>query len=187
MEDRRIRKTKKAFYNALIELLRKNEIRNIGIQELCDLADSHRSTFYYHYSDIYELYEEMESRILNDFSSLWITDESHTYYSVYEGIITYLNENWTVWSVLMSGNASPHFKEKVCKILENKYIEIWQYEEDKSTFSNEFYIIAKACISAFITLFTEWLNSDSTNETDRFKAILGDMDIAFDTLLEKYL
>jgi len=36
MEDRRIRKTKKAFYKALIELLRENNIRNISIQDLCD-------------------------------------------------------------------------------------------------------------------------------------------------------
>jgi len=70
MEDRRIRKTKKPFYNALIELLKKNEIRYISVQELCDLADSHRSTFYYHYSDIYALYEEMETKILDEFSSV---------------------------------------------------------------------------------------------------------------------
>jgi len=187
MEDRRIRKTKKAFYNALIELLRKNEIRNIGIQELCDLADSHRSTFYYHYSDIYELYTEMESKILDEFSSVVSASASHSYYGVYDNIISHLHDNRDTWIVLLSSNGNQNFKEKVSNILEKKYIEIWKYETGKKSFSEEFYSITRANISAFITLFTEWLNSDSTNKTDRFKAILGDMDDAFDTLLEKYL
>ena len=187
MEDRRIRKTKKAFYNALIELLKENEIRNIGIQELCDLADSHRSTFYYHYSDIYELYAEMESKILDEFSSAVSADASHSYYGVYDNIISHLRENRDTWIVLLGSNGNRNFKDNVSDILEKKYLEIWKYETGKKSFSEEFYSITRANISAFITLFTEWLNSDSTNETDRFKAILGDMDDAFDTLLEKYL
>jgi len=187
MEDRRIRKTKKAFYAALIELLKENELRNIGVQELCDLADSHRSTFYYHYSDIYALYDELESKILDDFSSVVSVSTSHSYDGVYDNIISHLADKRDVWIVLLGRHGNPNFKNKVSGILENKHLEIWKYETGREAFSEEFHILSKASISAFIALFTEWLNSDSAGAPGRIKKMLGDLDAAFDTVLEKYI
>jgi len=187
MEDRRIRKTKKAFYNTLIELLEKKEIRNIGIQELCDLADSHRSTFYYHYQDIYALYDEMEGRILEEFSSMLSAGDSHNYYSVYANVINYLSDSSNVWNVLLGNNGTRNFKDKVSALLEEKYLAIWKYETGKDNFSDEFLIIARSNISGFITLLTEWLRKCGSWPAEDMKPILSDMDIAFDGLLSKYI
>jgi len=187
MEDRRIRKTKKAFCNALIELLKKNAIRYISVQELCDLADSHRSTFYYHYSDIYALYEEMETKILDEFASAVSASPSHSYYGVYDNIIAHLQNNRNVWTVLLGSNGNRNFKDKVSSILEKKYLEIWKYETGRHTFSDEFHIIVRSNISAFLTLFTEWLKAGDDYPADKVKSVLSDMDAAFDSLPDKYL
>jgi len=187
IEDRRIKKTKRAFYNALLKLLEKEEIRNIRIQELCDLADSHRSTFYYHYSDIYALYDELEEKVLDDYSALWVTDEEHSYYSVYENIINYLYDNRDVWSVLVGANGSKNFKKHVSELLEKKYLEVWELETGRDTFSDEFHIIAKSNISAYMTLFTEWLAEPESFSLEEIESMLGTMDNAFDALLEQYL
>jgi len=187
MEDRRIRKTKKAFYAALIELLRTREIRTISVQELCDLADSHRSTFYYHYADIYALYEEMECRILEDFASVLAASSSHTYYGVYDAIIAHISKNRDTWTVLLGSNGNKHFKERVSSLLEEKYLGIWSYETGQKEFSTEFHILVRSNISAFITLFTEWMAVTGDLPSDKIRAMLGDMDEAFDRLLEAYL
>ena len=50
-EDLRVRKTKKALFDAFMSLLAKKPYEDITINELCDAADVRRATFYKHYSD----------------------------------------------------------------------------------------------------------------------------------------
>ena len=50
-EDRRIRITKKAIKESLIELLQEYPIAKISVKMICESADINRSTFYAHYND----------------------------------------------------------------------------------------------------------------------------------------
>ncbi|MCR5509551.1 MAG: hypothetical protein K6F54_01140 [Lachnospiraceae bacterium] len=56
--DLRVKKTKRAIYRALMDLLKKNNLENITVLELTEVAEINKSTFYLHYSDIYDLYQE---------------------------------------------------------------------------------------------------------------------------------
>lgn len=49
IEDRRVRKTKQAIKNAFIQLLNKKDLEKITIQDITELADINRGTFYLHY------------------------------------------------------------------------------------------------------------------------------------------
>lgn len=69
-EDRRIRKTKAQIRHALTQLLMKKDLRDISVKELTDLADINRGTFYLHYRDIYDLFEQTENDILESFTSI---------------------------------------------------------------------------------------------------------------------
>ncbi len=42
-------------------------LRDISVSELTDLADINRGTFYLHYKDIYDLFEQTEKELLNNF------------------------------------------------------------------------------------------------------------------------
>ena len=55
--DRRTLKTRKALCEALAELLMEKELHKITVQEIADKADVNRVTFYKHYMDVYDLYE----------------------------------------------------------------------------------------------------------------------------------
>ena len=48
-QDRRITKTRKAIYAAFLQLLNQKNFETITVQEIIDLADVGRSTFYSHY------------------------------------------------------------------------------------------------------------------------------------------
>ena len=48
-QDRRITKTRKAIYAAFLQLLNQKDYESITVQEIIDLADVGRSTFYSHY------------------------------------------------------------------------------------------------------------------------------------------
>ena len=49
--DRRVLKTKRAIYNAFVELLSEKEINHITITDISKKADINRKTFYNYYSN----------------------------------------------------------------------------------------------------------------------------------------
>ena len=61
--DRRVRKTKAQLRAGLARLMQKKSIKEITVKELVEEVDINRSTFYLHYTDIYQMLESIESRI----------------------------------------------------------------------------------------------------------------------------
>lgn len=64
--DRRVRYTMALLRSALIELMETRHISQISVKELCEKADVHRSTFYAHYKDAYDLLRQMENELFDD-------------------------------------------------------------------------------------------------------------------------
>ena len=62
--DLRIERTKKCIKDAVIELRKNRSIEKITIKELAALASINKATFYSHYSDIYDLSEQLENEII---------------------------------------------------------------------------------------------------------------------------
>lgn len=67
--------TKKAFSDALLELLKTTPLDEIRVQDICETCKLSKKTFYYHFSDKYNLalylYNSMETENLKEFG---ITD-----------------------------------------------------------------------------------------------------------------
>lgn len=61
--DRRIRKTKSQLRIGLAKLMETKSINEITVKELVDEVDINRSTFYLHYTDIYNLLDEIETEL----------------------------------------------------------------------------------------------------------------------------
>ena len=55
--DLRVIKTRRAINAALLDLLQKKSIDNITVTELSQKAEINKGTFYLHYADIYDLYQ----------------------------------------------------------------------------------------------------------------------------------
>ena len=64
-EDLRVRKTKKALFDAFMKLLHDKPFDEITVNELCDEAGIRRATFYKHYSDKYDFLAAY-TRLLRD-------------------------------------------------------------------------------------------------------------------------
>lgn len=64
IEDRRIRRTKKALKDSFVELLQTKSFKKITVTELCEAADITRVTFYTYYKDKYELVSEYFADLL---------------------------------------------------------------------------------------------------------------------------
>ena len=70
-QDRRIRKSQQPIKTAFIDLLQKYDFNDVTVQQISDLADIIRDTFYTHYLDKFDLLDKMEDEhvdIVRNFS-----------------------------------------------------------------------------------------------------------------------
>lgn len=63
--DLRIERTRKCIKDAFIELRKNKPIEKITVKELAALASINKATFYSHYTDIYDLSEQLEEEIIS--------------------------------------------------------------------------------------------------------------------------
>ena len=68
--DRRVRKTKAQLRAGLARLMQKKSIKEITVKELVEEVDINRSTFYLHYTDIYQMLESIEAELMDEVSHL---------------------------------------------------------------------------------------------------------------------
>ena len=117
MNDRRVRKTKKALQNALAEIMAYKELRHITVQELVDQADIHRATFYLHYHDVYDLYEQIENGVITELDKIIAADPTNLYEGVYKAIIDYVFDNSVLFRMLLNEKSNTNFQNAVCKLI----------------------------------------------------------------------
>lgn len=96
-QDRRNRKTQNAIKEIFLKLLQKHSFYDITVQQIADLADINRGTFYFHYVDKYDLLEKMENEKINDIQT-FITEQNKNAVSdspkdIVHNIMAYLIEH----------------------------------------------------------------------------------------------
>lgn len=71
MKDARYRKTEAVLREAMIEILAEKPINKISIVEICRSAKINKSTFYLHYTDIFDYYHSLVSSVANDLINIF--------------------------------------------------------------------------------------------------------------------
>ena len=161
--DRRIRKTKTALKEGLIELMLEKSINDISVKELTDKVDLNRGTFYLHYKDIYDLLEKIEEELFDEFNTLMHshspTTLNETPLPLLEDIFVFLKKNALVCTVLLSNNGDISFFNKIKNIIRNKCFAAWNvlFNPEKSDKFDYFYTYI---LSGCIGLFEAWLKND---------------------------
>lgn len=110
-EDLRIVRTKKLLKDALFRLLQKKPIEDITVNEICDCAMIHRTTFYKHYEDKYHLLaslmQELQLSLLSPEELSALSDRRRELYMLLaERIFSYLAENRAAYLKILEHNKS---------------------------------------------------------------------------------
>ncbi|CAH1208436.1 hypothetical protein PAECIP111892_03109 [Paenibacillus auburnensis] len=179
-DDRRIRKTKKALREALAELMMNKELRSITIQELSDTADVHRATFYAHYRDIYDLYEQLEEAMVNEMGAIIIHDPTHTYDELFKSVIDYVIENSKMCRMFLKNHT---FHERISEFLEEKYFDIWKYETGEVMVTDEWEFLANYHIQGCLAIVTRWAENDYIYPKEKITDMILRIDNHFDEIL----
>jgi len=75
--DLRVTKTKQALQEALLDLLQTKNLESISITEICRVAKINRGTFYLHYGQVEDLFEEYFREIMKDLSDAYEEPYKH--------------------------------------------------------------------------------------------------------------
>lgn len=131
--DLRTEKTENAIKNAFIQHRAKKALEKITIKELCETARIHKSTFYSHYQDIYELSDTMETEVVKNITGSIPIDRLNTasLAQVTRELTYGFVSQSSLINILFSGNERSHLayriEESLKEIIFEKYPE---YKDD---------------------------------------------------------
>ena len=123
--DRRVRKTQKAIFDALAELLTKKELEKITVKEVIERADVSRVTFYNHYLDIFDLQEKYEESIMLEIASLVLALDTTNYKDFFTKLINYVNENRSSFIMIFNPSSTNKMRSQLEKMIEGLLMQLY--------------------------------------------------------------
>lgn len=124
--NRSVRLTKRRLSEALVTLLAQKPAREITVRELTTTAGVSRGTFYFHYCDIYDLLEKLETEQLEALHN--VTDgvlaslDSEAPPTTLEAMFGYLEENEALCAALLGPHGDPAFVQRLKKTIEKQVV-----------------------------------------------------------------
>lgn len=66
-----VRKTKKSLEMSLVSIAKQVPLNKISVKQICEKAELSRNAFYFHYSDINALIQDIEDNMINDITAMF--------------------------------------------------------------------------------------------------------------------
>lgn len=162
--DLRIRRTHKLLFDALTSLLTEKAFEDIRISDICDRAMIHRTTFYKHFEDKYQLLDFSLEKTLTGFreKSMNSTSDinSREYYiNLVRHLFEHMQENKKLYSIGLLNDGS------TTKLLKKTIIECIKLSLESNVASGikltvPTSIIAEFYSSAIVNLARWWLENN---------------------------
>lgn len=125
--DRRVKYTRMALRESLLEILREKPLSKITSVELCRRADINRNTFYAHYKDPADLLSSIEGELYAEFKRS--LDHSLKFESIPTLIIEVCGlilRNLSLCEILFSERGDRHFLDEVIYLSHDRSIAEWR-------------------------------------------------------------
>ncbi|WP_297424834.1 TetR/AcrR family transcriptional regulator C-terminal domain-containing protein [Clostridium sp.] len=109
--DLRIRRTHKLLFDSLTSLLTEKAFEDIRVSDICDKAMVHRTTFYKHFEDKYQLLDFLLGQIMIDFkeknlNSACDVNSREYYVNLIRLLFEHMNENKKLYSIGLLNNGT---------------------------------------------------------------------------------
>lgn len=124
--NRSVRLTKRRLSEALVTLLADKPAREITVRELTATAGVSRGTFYFHYCDIYDLLEKLESEQMQALHS--VTDgvlagiDGEEPPETLEAVFEFLQQNEALCRALLGPHGDPQFVARLKETIERQVV-----------------------------------------------------------------
>ena len=118
--DKRSQRTREALKKTLAQMMIKQNINDITIKNLVVLANINRSTFYLHYTDIFDLLQEMENDIISQIQKVLDSYPSLSRaqsYSFVTDLISVFEANRDSLKALMGYHGDAFFIQRIILVI----------------------------------------------------------------------
>ncbi len=140
----------------------KKDINKITVTELAQRADISKTTFYYHYKDIYAVAEEFEKELIDQPTAVLSNLETVTtaetldfsYYA--RGILSFLKENEENYRMVLGASSPKLFVEKLKKSIARRIAKTVPYRPftaDPAKWPVQVYFLTSACVDVVVEYF----------------------------------
>ncbi|WP_204243447.1 TetR/AcrR family transcriptional regulator [Mammaliicoccus sciuri] len=170
-EDRRVRKSKRAIKQAFIELLTENNLDRITIQQISDLADVNRGTFYLNYEDKYALLDEMENEQIEEIkgfvdirkmdlstktSDRFIEDFAN---KVIKNVITHIEHNIEFYQVILNLERKSQIEEQLAEIVRSNIKHLIGDKDDIFGIPENYYLTY--VVGSMMSMIKYWVSDEN--------------------------
>lgn len=172
--DRRIRKTRAMLRDGLASLLEEKNIRDIKVKELVEKVDINRSTFYLHYTDIYDMLEKIEEELVDDIKQAFeehpLGPKENTPLFI-KDIFDILSENRKICKALVGPHGDMAFVVRIENIIGTHAID-GIAPRLKDTSQAELAYIYAYCLNGCVGIIKNWLLSDAPETPQEMSDIM---------------
>lgn len=160
--DRRVLRTKKNIGQAFLHLLSEKSLSQITVKELSNLADINRKTFYMYYSNIEDIFAELEDelvlKLVHVFEKELFQKEMFDSYSFFENLNRTIQEDIGLYRILNHSDLLPHLIQRAKNALIEVFFRKYNISADSD---NERYILyAEYAASGILSMYTKWFSRD---------------------------
>ncbi len=170
-EDRRVRKSKRAIKQAFIELLKENNLDRITIQQISDLADVNRGTFYLNYEDKYALLDEMENEQIEKIkgfvdirkmdlstktSDRFIEDFAN---KIIKNVITHIEHNMEFYQVILNLERKSQIEEQLADIVRSNIKHLIGNKDNVFGIPENYYL--SYVVGSMMSMIKYWVSDEN--------------------------
>ena len=174
--DRRILKTKKAIYEALVELMQKKKLNSITVTELAAAANINRKTFYTYYSTVNDVLDEVINELISSLKDLmYAMSEDYNMLSpqtLFAFLNTIMSDVDIVRALFTSDNGNMLFN-KLQKALQETLLKELIDNDIKMNIPPEQYpLISSFVAGGLIYVYYEWITNPNRTSLDEMARTL---------------
>lgn len=133
--DERMRKetTRKDIMDAFWELYKAKDISKISVREICELAGYHRTTFYAHFNDVYDVLEQLERSLIPSYEliakKLGSSYETLNLEHFVQMLLELFQINGEYLRILLGQRRDPYLKDRVKEIIRPIFLQYVKPEQ----------------------------------------------------------
>ncbi|MYV35216.1 hypothetical protein GB994_00460 [Weissella cibaria] len=169
--DRRIKRTRDALSNALITLIKTTPLKKISIQSVVDIADVSRSTFYVHFDDVFDLYEQTINELLAGLADRMDADypgpQENNFAVLTKDFIAYIEAHKEAF-VTLTRAQNTDFLNRFTPFFVEKVLTLERLDRNNPS---EYYGVTYS-VTGTIGVITQWLHNGAQTENPDISNIL---------------
>jgi len=183
-QDRRVKRTRQVIRDAFIALVGQKGFEAVTVQEITEAADIHRSTFYFHFQDKYDLLEQCNREMFQAFGEALAPPDcrpgEECRFNWHEGLVRHFEhiaDNADYYKVMLGENGVPGVAKQLQRIIEDVFYRklVFLNQADRAPMETPAEALSRFVAAAHLGLIAWWLESDLLYRPAHMARWLGEL------------